>query len=198
MGMSSPSAISNWELGTSSPDLNRFVALCLELEVPPTKLLGFTDADFGGDNEGRTYSCDLGKEQIEKSLLEAFWALKEDDRKDILSEVHERSSYGGLKDSEIEFPLFIGPEDPSYIRILSESRNLRRLRREKGFSYEDVLAYLVSVSTCYERNITLVQLVRVFRGVLCPSDQLYRRIHDFLSTDKKSKEAGDEKNPDRR
>ncbi len=189
MGVSSPSAISNWELGTSTPDLGRFLMLCFELNVTPTQLLGYKDSDFLGDGADDE-SGEMERAQVEKEISKKFWALEDDaDKQEVLFFLNQKYEEHMRKNSEpvqVDYPLFIGSEHPDYIKNMQGCKELQRLRRKNHVSYEAIMNHLARLSPEYDNHLCLGYIILIIRGKRCPATQLYERIHKFLSESGKS------------
>lgn len=175
LNLSGTSSITNWESNLSKPDLDRFLTLCMELDVSPNTLLGVTkwDAEYS--------------EESDAELLRWYHALDSRGQDEVLAciKTHlERCGYYRHGGEEIT-ALFIGVDNPNYSRIRESCKELRKLQRRNRISYEDIFHYLSRISPYCELHLCLAYVIQIMHGSRCPSEPLYTELRAFLSSETK-------------
>lgn len=172
LGLTAVSAVSNWEAGISKPDLDKFVAICQELEVSPSRLLGMSDGDLNLSHE-------------EEMLIRRYRLIDSAGKGEVLNALENNLKRCGYylngEPVEVSFPLFIHPGDPDYEAMITGCKELRRLRRKNRVSYEAIFHHLAQLSPVYDDHLCIVYVMAILRGSRCPSRELYNRIYAFLS-----------------
>lgn len=171
LGLGAVSAVSNWEAGISKPELDKFIAICQELEVSPSRLLGMSDGDL-----------DLSHE--EETLIKKYRQLDALGKGEVHSMLEDNLKRCGYyiegEPVEVSFPIFIRPGHPDYEAVISGCKELRKLRRKKKASYEDIFHHLVQLSPIYDDHLCVFFIMAILRGSRCPSRELYSRIYAYL------------------
>lgn len=171
LNLSSTSSITNWESNFSKPDLDRFLTLCMELDVSPNTLLGVTKWDAEYSEEG------------DAELLRWFHALDSRGQDEVLAciKTHlERCGYYRHGGEEIT-ALFIGADDPNYSRIREGCKDLRKRQRRNRISYEDIFRHLSRISPYCELHLSLPYVIEIMNGLKCPAESLYTELQAFLA-----------------
>ena len=175
VGVKSAAIISSWESGQSSPTTMATVKkLCTSLDLIPCDFF-----DIIPD------TCNVISTD-DKEILSKLRFLDSESKNRILEVINKEyarcttpyTSDPVLYETRISYPIFLAKDDPDYVNVQKNIRELKKRKHAKNISAYSITKFLWMIG--YNGHISIAQVCAIFLGVLIPSLQLYNCISSYI------------------
>ena len=160
--------ISAWEKGMYSPEYEKLILLCDNLEVTPNDLIC-------PEKETNTLT------EIESQILSAVRNTLPYGQQRVLQDaLYQRNQYPA--DGEYKTkpsPVFLSEDDPDYNMMKEKVTELIELKEQTKYSHEQIVRFLWLAG--YDGKVSLFNIKQLFWQKKVPSEELYRYIRAFMT-----------------
>ena len=167
------SAVSNWETGSTYPDISKVSPICEIFNISPNSLFGYTDfylemSEREKKNFTRYQSLDMdGKAKVDICIKDEF------DRCKTLSVSPD--SYNTVSE-----PVFLPPEDPNYDLNISRGAELKNKKKRTRFTYAELIEIIESRNPYYGAALSEGYIYDIFIGQRCACSGLLDVIEEVF------------------
>lgn len=176
VGVKSATVVSSWESGQSSPTTMATVKnLCTTLDLTPCDFFGMIPD-----------TCNVISSD-DKEILSKMRFLDSVSKNKILEVINREyarcttpyTSDPVLFQIEISYPIFLTKDDPDYVSIQKNVKELKKRKQEKKISAYSITKFLWMIG--YNGYISIAQVCAIFLGAIVPSQQLYNCITSYIN-----------------
>ena len=175
VGVNSAKVISNYEVGKNRPDYETLIAMCKVFHVSPNYFMDWTDST----------EDELTADEL--ALVQAYRELDDigtDVVKAVLASQVERCQKTTLAEKmditaqPVTEEIFLRKEDAGYERMKERIEELRELKKKAPISVDMLHSFLLYRG--YNHRISILDLLRVFKGKKVPSQRLFEDIMEIM------------------